>query len=252
MSKKRKFQEQEENNTTKVSDLSPKVHQRDKINYQLSIRERDDFTEKQIELINLIQDKKTQIVFLAGPAGTSKSFVSIYSGLKLLNKRSVSDIIYIRSIIESASKSLGSLPGDANLKLEPFLMPLFDKLEELLPKDEVDRLNKEERISGMPVNYLRGASLNAKFILVDEAQNLDFKELTTVITRLGKYSKLIVAGDPSQSDLNGKSGFMKMFDLFNDESSRDNGIHCFSFTKDDIVRSGILRYIIERIETCPR
>ncbi len=102
----------------------------------------------------------------------------------------------------------------------------------------------------MPVNFLRGASINAKFMIADEAQNFDVKELTTILTRLGKFSKLIVAGDPSQTDLsvNGKSGFLKMFDLFNDEESRKNGIHCFSFTKDDIVRSGILRFIVERLE----
>ena len=65
---------------------------------------------------------------------------------------------------------------------------------------------------------------------------------------MGKFSKLVVAGDPGQSDLNGRSGFMKMFDLFNDESSRKEGIHCVSLTKEDVVRSGVLRYILERIE----
>jgi len=254
MSKRKKLKKLESEPVSqdiKQKDSSPQVHQRDKISFDLHIRERSDFTPRQIELINLILDKKISIIFLSGPAGTAKSYLSIYAGLKLLNKHSVSDIIYIRSIIESASKSLGSLPGDADLKLEPFLMPLHDKLEELLPKDEIDRLVKEKRAIGIPVNYLRGASINAKFILVDEAQNLDFKELTTVITRLGKFSKLVIAGDPSQSDLNGKSGFMKMFDLFNDETSKNNGIECFSFTKNDIVRSGILRYVIERIESMP-
>jgi phosphate starvation-inducible PhoH-like protein len=171
------------------------------------------------------------------------------AGLMLLNKHSVSDILYVRSIAESASKSLGSLPGTQEEKIMPFLMPMIEKLDELLPKDEVTRLVKEERVAGTPINYLRGASFNARFILADESQNLTKKELTTLVTRLGQFSKMVVAGDKEQSDINGQSGFAHFFDLFNDEESRENGIHCFAFTKDDIVRSGILRYIIGRLES---
>jgi phosphate starvation-inducible protein PhoH len=90
--------------------------------------------------------------------------------------------------------------------------------------------------------------MNAQYIICDESQNFTFKELTTAITRLGKFSKIIILADPNQSDINGRSGFMPMFDLFNSEESKNQGIHCFSFTKDDIVRSGILRYISEKIE----
>jgi phosphate starvation-inducible protein PhoH and related proteins len=229
-------------------DTSPLVPQRDKINWELSIRERDDLTEKQKKYLDIILDKNTKIVFLSGPAGTSKTFLAIYAGLIMLNKRSVSDITYIRSVIESASRSLGSLPGDEKLKMEPYVRPLVDKMEEMLGKADIDKLTKENRFEGMPVNYLRGASFNARFIVTDEAQNLDVKELTTVITRIGKFSKFVICGDPSQSDINGRSGFMKMYDLFNDETSKENGIHCLSFSKEDIVRSGILKYIAERLE----
>lgn len=229
-------------------DKSPKVYQKDKIKFDLNIAERDDWTEKQLQLIELIENKNTRVVFIQGPAGTSKTFTAIYAGLKLMNKKNISDIIYVRSIAESASKSLGALPGEASDKMAPFLMPLMDKLDELLPKQEVVALQKEERIQGIPINFLRGASLNAKFVVIDEAQNLDFKELTTAITRIGKYSKFIILGDPLQSDIQ-RSGFMKMFDLFTSEESKEQGIHSFSFTKNDIVRSGILKYIVEKIES---
>lgn len=229
-------------------DFSPKVPQRDKISFDLSIHQRNDLTEKQKALIDLILEKDTRVVFLSGPAGTSKTFVSVLAGLQLMNKKTVSDILYIRSVVESASRSLGFMPGEMGEKMEPYVRPLYDKLEEMLPKPEVDRLAKEQRIEGIPVNFLRGASFNAKFIVVDEAQNLDSKEMVTVLTRVGKYSKIIVCGDPMQSDINGKSSFQKTFDLFNDEESRSNGIHCFSFTKDDIVRSKIVKYIVERFE----
>ena len=224
------------------------IPQRDKIKDEIIIKERNDLTEKQKQLIELILDKKTRIVFINGPAGTAKTWCAVYVGLLFLNKKLVSDICYIRSVIESASRSLGFLPGDSDEKLEPFLMPLMDKLEEFLDKSTINNLIKEKRIQGLPVNFLRGASYNTKFIIADEAQNFDKKELTTIITRLGEFSKLVILADPSQSDLNGKSGFMPFYDLFNDESSRNQGIYCFSFTKNDIVRNGILKYIIDRIE----
>ncbi len=230
-------------------DKSVKVPQRDKIAYELNIRQRDDLTDNQKRFIDLAMDKSTRVIFVSGPAGTSKTFVSVLAGLMTLNKHSVSDILYIRSVVESASRSMGFLPGEAGDKMLPYLQPLLDKLDEMLPADQIALLTKEKRVEGTVVNFLRGASFNAKFIIADEAQNFDTKELTTIMTRLGKFSKLIIAGDPGQSDINGKSGFVKMCDLFNDEESRKNGIHYFSFTKEDIVRSGILKYIVERLES---
>lgn len=234
------------------ADKSSHIYQRDKLRFDLNIRQRHELSDNQKRLIDIMLDKKTKVVFVSGPAGVAKTFLAIYAGLLLLQKHSVSDLLYIRSVAESASKSLGSLPGEMDDKLSPFLMPLYDKLDELLPRAEVDKLLKEKRIEALPINYLRGASFNARFIISDESQNLDRKELTTLVTRLGEFSKLIVLGDASQSDINGRSGFMTFFDTFNDETSRQNGIHCFSFTKDDIVRSGVLRYIVERLETMPK
>lgn len=229
-------------------DKSPHVHQREKIDFPLNIKEREDLTDRQKELIELIINKSTKIVLVAGPAGTSKSFSAMLAGLKLLESTAVSDIIYVRSIIESASKSIGSLPGELEIKMHPFLMPLYDKLEELLPKSIVDKLVKDERITGVPINFLRGASFNAKFIFADEVQNMQFSEIKTLLSRQGKYSKMILAGDFMQSDINGKSGFRPVFNLFNNERSREEGIHCFEFTKEDIVRSGVVKFIIEMIE----
>lgn len=234
--------------STPPVDKSPLVPQRVKIGFPLSIRQRDDLTTKQQELIKLILDRDTRVVFLSGPAGTSKTFASVLAGLTLMDRHMVSDIVYVRSVIESASRSLGYLPGEAGDKMEPFIRPLKDKLEEMLPLGEIDKLVKEKRVEGVPVGFLRGASFNAKFILVDEAQNLTAKELLTVVTRVGRFSKLIVTGDPAQADINGHSGFVKFCDLFNDEESRANGVHYFSFTKDDIVRSQLVKFIVGRIE----
>jgi len=98
------------------------------------------------------------------------------------------------------------------------------------------------------VGFLRGLNWNAKVIIADEAQNLTFKELFTLITRVGEFSKVFILGDPEQSDINGKSGFIKMIGHFDDEESRQNGIHVFKFTEDDIVRSGLVQFIIKKVK----
>ena len=129
------------------------------------------------------------------------------------------------------------------------MAPLEDKLRELLPSTTgiVGELLKKKRVQAMPINFLRGANWIKKIVIADEAQNFTFKELTTLITRLGHESQLFICGDYMQSDINGKSGFKKMYDLFNDQDSKDNGIQCFSFGLQDIKRSQILSYIIKKI-----
>jgi phosphate starvation-inducible PhoH-like protein len=233
--------------TKTKKDTSIYVPQRDKINFNLNIYEREDLTEKQKLLIDLILDKETKIVFISGPAGTSKTFCAVMAGLKLLNKRAVSDIVYVRTVVESSSVSIGALPGEIGTKLSPYLAPLYEKVEELIPRCEADKLKKDDRLQGIPVNFLRGKSANSQFWLLDEAQNANMKELITTLTRIGRHSKLIILGDPNQSDIY-RQDFMKLYDLFNDEQSREQGIFCLSFNKDDIVRSGVVKYIVERVE----
>ena len=159
------------------------------------------------------------------------------------------ELLYVRSIAESADKGLGSLPGDITEKFNPFLMPLYDKLDEIVFEGDTAFLKQNGRISAVPINFMRGASWNDKLVIADEAQNFTFKELTTLITRIGEGSKLIICGDFMQSDINGKSGFKEMFDLFTDDISQENGILSFAFTQNDIVRSKILKFIISKLES---
>lgn len=235
-------------NVEEHKDRSQKVPQRDKIKTSLSIYHRNDLTEKQKGILELILDKKTNIVFISGCAGTSKTYLAVYAGLMALNNKTQSDILYLRSAIESASKSLGYLPGDKDLKTEVYLAPLKDKLDELLPRTEMEELMKDGRIKGEMVNYIRGSSWNAKYVIAEESQNYSKNEILTIMTRLGKHSKLIIIGDPGQVDMKEKSAFMPFFDLFNTEESKDYGIYCVSFTRADIVRSKILGYILDKIE----
>ena len=228
-------------------DLSPRVTQRDKINNALDIKQFE-WTPKQQQFIELALHKETKILFVNGHAGTAKTLLSVFVGLNMLNAKKISDIVYIRSLVESASKGMGYLPGEADDKFAPFMMPLEDKMLELLNQSEINKLKQDKRIQAIPINFLRGASFNAKFLLADESQNFDFKELTTLITRLGQFSKMIVCGDTRQSDINGKSGFKNMFNLFNTETSRANGIYCFEFTNEDVMRSGVVKFILETLE----
>ena len=206
-------------------------------------------TEKQKSLVRLGLDDNNKVIFITGPAGSTKTFMAVYCALKKLKQSDELDLMYVRTVIESAEKGLGALPGDIDEKVNPYMAPLDDKLRELLPSTTSVRseLIRTKRVQAMPVNFLRGASWVNKIVVADEAQNFTFKELTTLMTRLGENSQLFICGDYMQSDINGKSGFKDMFDLFDDEQSREKGIHCFAFGIEDIKRSEILKYIIKKI-----
>jgi len=230
----------------KLTDKSPVVPQNKKIKNQITITEKQQLTEKQKSFLELAFDKNVKMIFVSGPAGTSKTYLAILASLKLMNDRRVSDLLYIRSAVESSDSKLGFLPGESSEKMAPYLQPLLDKLDEFLSHGDIDALQKGGHIDSIPVGFLRGLNWNAKAIVADEAQNLTTKELMTLITRVGEFSKIFVIGDPDQADINGKSGFKKMYDVFDDAESRENGIYTFQFTEDDIVRSKLVQFIIKK------
>ena len=205
-------------------------------------------TEKQLKLLKIIFDNDSKIIFISGPAGTSKTYVAIYGALQLYNMNNDRGITYVRTIAESGEKSLGALPGEMAEKINPYMMPMNEKLDELLIPGQASIVKDKEIIKGMPINYLRGASWRNEIVIADESQNFTFKELTTLMTRLGEGSKLLICGDPMQSDINGKSGFADMYSLFNDDESKEQGIHTFYFGPEDIKRSEILKYVISKIQ----
>lgn len=205
-------------------------------------------TDKQRSLLKIMFNWDTSVIFVSGPAGTSKTFIAIYGALQLYNMNNERGITYVRTIAESGEKSLGALPGEMEEKINPYMMPMNEKLDELLIPGQDRILNQKQIINGMPINYLRGASWRNEVVIADESQNFTFKELTTLMTRIGEGSKLIICGDPMQSDINGRSGFADMYSIFDDEESEEKGIHCFSFGPEDIKRSEILKYIIRKLQ----
>jgi len=208
------------------------------------------WTDKQKELIKLALSDKSKIIFIEGPAGTSKTLLSVYCGLRLLSDSKVDDLTNIRSAVESSDARLGFMPGDADDKLHYFNLPFLDKLNELVSDEEIKKLQKSRRVSTYPVNFSRGMSWNNKCVVFDECQNSSLKEIVTVLTRIGEGTKMFLCGDNRQTDLkNGNRGsFAKIMKAFSDEESIEEKIHSFVFDKDDIMRSNILKFIIKKID----
>ena len=248
MSKKQKSTQPPYNNLEK-KDLSPIVTQRPKISFSLNIKGRTDLTEKQKNILEVSMDKNTKCIFIDGLYGTSKSYMSVLASLNLLNAKKVDEIIFIRNPVESSTTGkIGFIPGSSDEKMAPYNAILFDKLEEMLSESDVQKLKKDNRINCYPVGFVRGRSWNCKAIIVDEASSMSWDDLFLTITRCGEFSKIFFIGDSAnQNDIGSKSGFKKMFNLFNDQESRDFGVHCFEL-KDysDIVRSGLLRFVMEK------
>lgn len=236
----------DQNGTNPTQDRSPIIPQRRKIDQYLRIFKRE-LTPKQQAFVDLAMDKKVKMLLVSGPAGTTKTYLAVLVSLLLMNEKKISDILYVRSIVESADVKMGTLPGEADDKLSPFKQPLLDKLEELLPREDIQYLIKDQRVDGLPVGYLRGLNWNAKAVIGDEFQNCTKREIVTMMTRTGEFSKVFICGDPQQADIGPRSGFKDIYNMFNDEESKAHGIYTFEFTADDILRSEIVKFIAKKI-----
>lgn len=213
-----------------------------KINQQYKL------SEPHKEFVTNSLQENAKIMMIDGPAGSSKTYLSAYVSLSLLKQKQVNEIVYIRSVVESANKKLGFLPGDEESKFKPWSLPMVEKCDELIGMAETNNLINSEIIKFTPVNFLRGTTFKDIAVIVDEAQNLELNELITILTRFGNNSKLFLIGDTMQSDINGRSGFKRIYDAFNTPESKKEGILSFKFTNNEITRSELLKYIIGVVE----
>lgn len=220
-------------------------------NWDLDFKINEDYklTSKQVDFLVKSLQKDTRMCMVDGPAGTAKTYLAVLTALKMLNRKQIENIIYIRSIVESASRSMGALPGELEEKFAPWSMPLIDKLEEITPAGAGTNLISKGYIKCIPVNFTRGLTFKNACVIIDEAQNMTNPELTTILTRFGENSKYLVVGDTNQADIGVKSGFKNIFEAFNGPNCMDQGILTFNFDEEDIVRSEILRFIVERLNT---
>jgi phosphate starvation-inducible PhoH-like protein len=232
-----------------VMELQESFNRNAFLNYEIKMPFQ--MNERHQEMLHLLQTNKTKMVFVDGPAGTAKTYIAVLAGLHLLKEHYIDQIYYIRSIVESASRQIGSLPGEIDDKFLPWSMPLIDKITEISGKMAADNLYKGEMIKGLPVNFCRGLTFNRALVIVDESQNLTKEELTTILTRFGHKSKYVIVGDTFQSDIK-NSGFKDIYNAFNTEFSKENEIHCLKFYNEDIVRSQILKHIVRVLEAIPK
>mgnify|MGYP001359216761 FL=1 len=186
------------------------------------------------------------IVFGIGPAGTGKTFLSMAFALSSLENNEVNRIILCRPAVE-AGENLGFLPGDLKEKVDPYLSPLYDALDAMLPKNNLKNFIENKKIEIVPLAYMRGRTLDNAFMILDEAQNSTVMQMKMFLTRLGIGSKAIINGDVTQIDLDGNknSGLVQATKILKDVS----GIGFTYFSDSDIVRHPLVKKIIGAYDT---
>ncbi len=191
------------------------------------------------------QAKKNDIVFAIGPAGTGKTYLAVAMAIASLKSREVTRIVLARPAVE-AGESLGFLPGDLREKVDPYLRPLNDALEDMLPPEKLRGYLEKHTIEIVPLAYMRGRTLNTSFVILDEAQNASSMQMKMFLTRLGAASKAIVTGDITQIDLPEKtiSGLVQIQDIL----KGIDGVSFVYFDRNDVVRHKLVKDIIDAYE----
>ena len=189
--------------------------------------------------------RKHDITFGIGPAGTGKTYLAVAMALSALRDGKVSRIILTRPAVE-AGEALGFLPGDLYEKIMPYLRPLHDALQDMLPADEVQKHTERQTIEIAPLAYMRGRTLNNAFIILDEAQNSTMEQMLMFLTRLGHGSKAVITGDETQVDLppHKHSGLLEAHRVLKNVE----GIAVVEFGKRDVVRHPLVQRIVAAYE----
>lgn len=189
--------------------------------------------------------KYNEIVFVIGPAGTGKTYLSVAIALAELKSKKVNRIILSRPAVE-AGESLGFLPGDLSEKVNPYLKPLFDALEDMIPRDKLAAYFEKNIIEIIPLAYMRGRTLNNAFLILDEAQNSTALQMKMFLTRLGINSKAIITGDITQIDLPSRqtSGLVQIQKIL----QHIEGVEFVYLEKKDVVRHRLVKDIINAYE----
>lgn len=189
--------------------------------------------------------KRSSIVFGVGPAGTGKTYLAVALAVYALKNKEIDKIILTRPAVEAGEK-LGFLPGDMNEKVDPYLRPLFDALQEMMGQDAYLRHIERGSIEIAPLAYMRGRTLSNSFIILDEAQNTTKEQMKMFLTRMGENSRIVVTGDVTQIDLpkNVKSGMIDAIEVLDGVE----GIEIVKLTAKDVVRHELVTRIIQAYE----
>jgi phosphate starvation-inducible PhoH-like protein len=197
-------------------------------------------SENQMKLVNSFDEN--DLVFVVGPAGSGKTYIAIALAVRALKNRQARRLILSRPAVEAGEK-LGFLPGEMKDKLDPYLQPLYDALQEMIPAAKLKEYMENSTIQIAPLAFMRGRTLNDAIIILDEAQNTTVQQIKMFLTRLGTNAKMIVTGDITQIDLPSsvKSGLVQALEIL----ERVPGIGKIKFEKKDIVRHKLVQRILE-------
>jgi len=198
-------------------------------------------TENQKLLVNAIKEK--EVVICSGPAGTGKTYLACAEALKLIKRYAkYKKIVIIKSVTTLKNEEIGFLKGNLREKMEPFMFSFVHNFEKLVGQAITSRLRELKTIEEMPIAYMRGINLDKSIIIVDEAQNISQENMRTIMTRLGRDSKMIFLGDERQQDSKGHNGLTFLMDHFSDIEE----IGCVQFNKSDVIRNPLIAKI-ERV-----
>lgn len=200
-------------------------------------------TENQLQLVNAFNNN--DMVFAVGPAGTGKTYLSIALAVKALKEKTIKKIILSRPAVEAGEK-LGFLPGDMKDKIDPYLQPLYDALEDMLPQAKLQEMMEKHVIQIAPLAFMRGRTLSDAVVILDEAQNTTCAQIRMFLTRMGWNTKMIITGDMTQIDLprEQKSGLKEALGIL----TGIEGIGVVELTRKDIVRHKLVTRIVNAFE----
>ena len=185
------------------------------------------------------------LTFCTGPAGTGKTYLAVAAAVSMLKKKQIRKIVLARPAVEAGEK-LGFLPGDLQAKVNPYLRPLFDSLEDMMDFSQMRKLMEMDIIEVIPLAFMRGRTLNDAAIICDEAQNTSPTQMLMFLTRMGRGSKMIITGDITQIDLDksAKSGMLDAMETL----AGTNGISLIGLDDTDIVRHNLVQNIVQAYE----
>ena len=188
---------------------------------------------------------KNDLLFAVGPAGSGKTYTAIALAVRALKEKQVRRIILTRPAVEAGEK-LGFLPGDMKEKLDPYLQPLYDALNDMIPPVKLQKFLEEGTVQIAPLAYMRGRTLDNAFVILDEAQNTTLSQIKMFLTRMGRSARFIVTGDVTQIDLPRKSdsGLVRSMGILRGV----DGIGIVEFDKRDIVRHPLVKHIVEAFD----
>ena len=200
-------------------------------------------SENQLKLVEAFS--KNDMVFAIGPAGSGKTYTAIALAVRALKEKEVRRIILTRPAVEAGEK-LGFLPGDLKEKLDPYLQPLYDALNDMIPPAKLAKYLEEGTVQIAPLAYMRGRTLDNAFVILDEAQNTTLSQIKMFLTRMGRNARFIVTGDVTQIDLPKKSdsGLTRSMEILRGVG----GIGIVEFDKRDIVRHQLVKYIVDAFD----